>query len=85
MKKLKSCPFCGSKKVNYYNGWRFGDREKDKSEWREPSVSCEQCGIGISVGTFNRMVPDDKAKEETIKGWNCRNETNNSLSEYHRY
>jgi hypothetical protein len=70
--KLKLCPFCGGK-AKYYNGWGFGDRDKAKEkDGRDPSVSCEDCGIGISQGWYGHGISDEDAIEDTIKAWNRR-------------
>lgn len=71
--KMKCCPFCGSKKVVYHNGWVKGDREYDKdSKGREPSITCPECGIGFSMGWFGFGISDQIAEEETMVSWNQR-------------
>jgi len=82
--KFKRCPFCGCENVIYFNGWRFGDRNKDDSKWRVPSVSCDWCGIGFKIGSFGRGVSDEKAKEMARKAWN-RREASHTISEVDRY
>jgi len=74
MSKLKPCPHCGCPRVGYFNGWKFGTRKKDKSKWRDPTVTCQGCGCGFHVGTFGRGISDKEAKEITIRNWNRRND-----------
>jgi len=73
--KLEACPFCSSQRVKYFNGWAFGDRERDpehNKKGRHPSITCEECGIGVTTGFFGYGVSDQDAKEITIIAWNRR-------------
>lgn len=72
MSELKLCPFCGSKETHYFNGWKKGARKFDTKRDREPSVTCEKCGIGMSFGSFGYGVTDRLAKKMTIDAWNRR-------------
>ena len=75
---LLACPFCGCKKVEYHNGWIFGDRDKhikktkDNKPFREPSITCDGCGMGMSVGSFGWGVSDEIAEHDTKEIWNMR-------------
>ena len=77
--KLKSCPFCGSEDVYYFSGWKGGTRAKHKKyelgkepEGRSPSISCEECGIGLTAGWFGYGISDANAKKYTCNAWNKR-------------
>ena len=72
MDELKPCPFCGWKTINYFNGWKHGDREKDGGKWRSPSITCEGCEIGFSAGSFGFGISDEEAKDIIITAWNTR-------------
>jgi len=70
--ELLPCPFCGCKEVEYYNGWKKGSRKCDDSYGRNPSICCDECGIGFSVGYFGYGISDKKAKKDTYEAWNKR-------------
>jgi hypothetical protein len=78
--ELKNCPFCGGK-VKYYNGWAWGDRERawekaqqegENAIGRDPSICCEDCGIGFTTGWFGHGISDESAKNTTVEAWNRR-------------
>ena len=70
--KMKPCPFCGCKDITYYTGWKFGDRTKDEATGTSPSICCDECSIGVSVGWFGRGFSDRRMKAITIADWNRR-------------
>jgi len=75
--EMKDCPFCGGT-PEYYGGWSRARREDaqkkgEKVSGREPSICCEECGIGFSAGWFGYGISDKSAKKSTIEAWNRRN------------
>jgi len=70
--ELKPCPFCHSEDVRFHNGWARGSRKDDISNHRTPSITCRDCGIGFSSGSFGRGISDKSAKKETFQQWNKR-------------
>ena len=78
MPDLLPCPFCGCERVGYHNGWQFGDRGKhiestgDKKPCREPSITCDGCGMGMVAGDFCWGISDARAEADTKEIWNMR-------------
>lgn len=68
---LLACPFCGGD-AEYHNGWIYGDRAKGDKKSRNPSVTCQKCGIGFSVGSFGGGISDNQAHRMTANAWNKR-------------
>jgi hypothetical protein len=69
---LQECPFCDSIEVEYFNGWKWGDRTRDNSPFRTPTITCNLCGIGFTVGVIGRGIPDYKAQKILERAWNKR-------------
>jgi len=76
--ELEPCPFCGSDDVAYHNGWMFGNRQKhivktrEEKSFREPSITCGDCGIGFSKGSYGWGITDEQAEADTKTAWNTR-------------
>ena len=85
--ELEPCPFCGSDDVAYHNGWMFGNRQKhivktrEEKSFREPSITCGDCGIGFSKGSYGWGITDEQAEADTKTAWNTRSSpTKHTLS-----
>lgn len=69
MKKLKSCPFCGSRAFMYQkkikNGWLA-----EIACWHKYDDSFDECAIKPSVSTVQKT--EKEAHEVVKKAWNRR-------------
>jgi len=70
--QLKPCLSCGSNNVSYCSDWKLNDRERDDSQFRSPSIGCDDCGFVMQGDSFGRGVSDEVAQRHTVGKWNTR-------------
>jgi hypothetical protein len=83
---LLPCPFCGSARLQYFNGWPFGSRRKaiahrcteSETYSRQPSINCLDCDIGFTSGAMAHGITDARCREIVSLAWNRRPQTGES-------